>query len=58
MGEKADQTLKEFREAREQALKIEQEVIELVKREGQKDYNLIKHKLRQANALIKEGTTH
>ena len=54
MGEKADQSGKEFREAWEQALKIEQEALELVKREGQKDYDMVKDKLRRADGFFKK----
>ena len=54
MGEKADQTLKEFTEAWEQARKIEQEALDLVKKEGQKDYKLIEAKLREADGFIKK----
>jgi hypothetical protein len=54
MGEKTDQALIEFREAWERALKIEQEALEVVKREGQKDYKLVKEKLSQAEKLFKK----
>ena len=54
MGEQADQALKEFNEAWEQARKIEQEAMELVKQEGQKDYTLIEDKFRQADGFIKK----
>jgi hypothetical protein len=54
MGEKTDQALKEFHEVWDRALKIEQEALELAKREGQKDYDLIREKLNQADKLFKK----
>jgi hypothetical protein len=54
MGEKTDQALKEFHEIWDRALKIEQEALELAKREGQKDYKLVRGKLSQADKLFKK----
>lgn len=53
-GRKAQEAWAEFKESWEMILDIEREGLELTQVEADKDYDLIKEKLRQAEELMKK----
>jgi hypothetical protein len=53
-GRKAQEAWAEFKESWEMVLDIEREGLELTQVEADKDYDLIKEKLRQAEELVKK----
>jgi hypothetical protein len=53
-GRKAQETWAEFKESWEMILDIEREGLKLTEVEADKNYDLIKEKLRQAEGLVKK----
>jgi hypothetical protein len=53
VGRKAQETWAEFKESWEMILDIEREGLKLTELEADKNYDLIKEKLRQAEELVK-----
>jgi hypothetical protein len=54
-GEKAQAAWAEFKESWQMILDIEREGLKLTESEAEKSYDLAKEKLRQTEALVKEG---
>jgi hypothetical protein len=54
MSEATDLVLKELHETWNRALKIEQEALDMAKREEKKDYKVIKVKIDEAEVLFKK----
>ena len=54
-GEKAQAAWAEFKESWQMILDIEREGLKLTEFEAEKSYDLAKEKLRQTEALVKEG---